>query len=237
MSVGNGAALFASALDKLNNSCRGRYTMCEAPGFPADVIGLHFFRNGYCGISRIEDDRFCLCYMTAAENWSSISGNSIPEMEKNISCGKIRFWKRYLATVTPSSDQSWVTISQISFEKKDAGENHILFGRGCGGGMVPLPVREWNEHGAAWKPDRLSLYRRRSLKGEIARYADGTGLYRPVEKAVWQKVVDGAVAATVAGQGERGEFFGTCLKAVAKTGFIFDQTDAALDSRSKPGTC
>ena len=33
-----------------------------------NVIGLHNFYNGYCGISKIEDDKYCLCYMTKAEN-------------------------------------------------------------------------------------------------------------------------------------------------------------------------
>ena len=29
-----------------------------------NVIGLHNFENGYCGISKIEGDVYCLCYMT-----------------------------------------------------------------------------------------------------------------------------------------------------------------------------
>jgi flavin-dependent dehydrogenase len=54
---------------------------------PADTIALHNFINGYCGISRIEDDKSCFCYLTTAENLQR-SGNSIPEMEK-IYCRRI----------------------------------------------------------------------------------------------------------------------------------------------------
>ena len=36
--------------------------------WPADVIGLHNFKNGYCGISQIEDGKYCLCYLTTAAN-------------------------------------------------------------------------------------------------------------------------------------------------------------------------
>src|ERR1700743_160716 len=51
--------------------------------FPSDLIGLHNFKNGYCGLSKIEDDRYCLCYMTAAENLRN-NENSIPEMERKV---------------------------------------------------------------------------------------------------------------------------------------------------------
>src|SRR5579859_3066579 len=35
-------------------------------GIAEDLIALHNFRGGYCGISKIEDDRYCLCYLTTA---------------------------------------------------------------------------------------------------------------------------------------------------------------------------
>ena len=50
---------------------------------PADTIALHNFKNGYCGISKIEDDKYCLCYLTTAQNLKE-NNNSIKEMEKNI---------------------------------------------------------------------------------------------------------------------------------------------------------
>jgi flavin-dependent dehydrogenase len=103
--------------------------------------------------------------MTAAENLS-ISGNSIPEMEKNI-LRKNPFLEEVFATATPLFDQP-VTISQISFEKKTQVENHVLF-VGDAAGMVP-PL-SGNGMSMALHGSQIA-YRciEGFLKGEIARY-------------------------------------------------------------------
>ncbi|RYF88448.1 MAG: FAD-binding protein, partial [Chitinophagaceae bacterium] len=41
-----------------------------------DQIALHNFEDGYCGISAIEDEKFCLCYLTKAGNLRK-AGNDI----------------------------------------------------------------------------------------------------------------------------------------------------------------
>ena len=46
---------------KLNNYIGVKYHV-EAD-LPPEIISLHNFENGYCGISRIENDKFCLCYI------------------------------------------------------------------------------------------------------------------------------------------------------------------------------
>lgn len=38
-----------------------------------DLIALHNFQNGYCGISKIEDDICCVCYLTTTDQLSSES--------------------------------------------------------------------------------------------------------------------------------------------------------------------
>ena len=65
---------------KLNNYIGVKYHV-KTSG-PADTIALHNFKNGYCGISKVEDDRYCLCYLTTAQNLKN--NNSIMEMEQNI---------------------------------------------------------------------------------------------------------------------------------------------------------
>ncbi|HSZ34053.1 MAG TPA: NAD(P)-binding protein, partial [Puia sp.] len=35
---------------------------------PDHQIALHNFRGGYCGISKIENDQYCLCYITRSDN-------------------------------------------------------------------------------------------------------------------------------------------------------------------------
>ncbi|MCC5945137.1 MAG: NAD(P)/FAD-dependent oxidoreductase [Bernardetiaceae bacterium] len=35
---------------------------------PPDEIALHNFEDGYCGISRIEDEKYCFCYLSHTDN-------------------------------------------------------------------------------------------------------------------------------------------------------------------------
>jgi flavin-dependent dehydrogenase len=100
---------------------------------PADRIGLHLFPGGYCGISKIEDERYCLCYMTTARNLKAC-GNSIPDMETTILKQNPYLQEVFQSTVRVF-DQP-VTIAQISFERKTQVENHVLL-IGDAAGMAP----------------------------------------------------------------------------------------------------
>src|SRR6185437_15685667 len=107
--------------DKLNNYIGVKYHV--KINLPADTIALHNFENGYCGVSKIENGVSCLCYLTTAENLKN-NHNSIKEMEKNI-----LFKNPFLKEIFTESEfvfKEPVTISQISFDKKDQIENHIL---------------------------------------------------------------------------------------------------------------
>ena len=118
---------------KLNNYVGVKYHVTG--DLPADQIGLHHFRNGYCGISKIEDDRYCLCYMTTAENLR-LSGNSIQEMETTI-LQQNPYLKKIFAETSRVFDQP-VTISQISFERKTQVEDHVLLIGDAAGMAAPL---------------------------------------------------------------------------------------------------
>ena len=126
--------LFASQKpNKLNNYLGVKYHIKTK--FAADTIALHNFKNGYCGISKIEDDKYCLCYLTNAENLKA-SKNSIETMEKNI------LQKNpHLKNIFENSEilyKTPVTISQISFEKKTQVENHVLLMGDAAGMITPL---------------------------------------------------------------------------------------------------
>ncbi len=118
---------------RLNNFIGVKYHV--QADIPADLIGLHQFKDGYCGISRIEEDRCCLCYMTTAENLR-VNGNSIPEMEKNI-LRQNPFLEKIFSSAVFLFPQP-VTISQISFEKRTQVENHLLFIGDAAGTAPPL---------------------------------------------------------------------------------------------------
>ncbi|HTR31134.1 MAG TPA: FAD-dependent monooxygenase [Puia sp.] len=117
--------------DRLNNYVGVKYHVYA--DVPADRIGLHNFRDGYCGISRIEEDKCCLCYITTARNLREC-GNSIAEMEKNI-LRKNPFLENIFSTANFLFAQP-VTISQISYEKRARVEDHVLF-IGDAAGMIP----------------------------------------------------------------------------------------------------
>ena len=119
--------------NKLNNYIGVKYHINI--NRPADVIALHNFENGYCGISQIEDGKFCLCYLTTAVNLQK-SNNSIEQMEKTILCKNPQLKKIFAEAEFLYN--SPVTISQISFEQKQQVEHHVLMIGDAGGMITPL---------------------------------------------------------------------------------------------------
>ena len=115
---------------KLNNYIGVKYHIKTS--FPSDTIALHNFENGYCGISKIEDDAYCLCYLTTAQNLKK-NNNSIKEMEQNILYKNIYLKKIFIEAEYLFKEP--LTISQISFDKKTEVENHILM-KGDAAGMI-----------------------------------------------------------------------------------------------------
>lgn len=104
-------------------------------GIPEQQIALHNFPGGYCGISKIEGDRFCLCYLTKSENLKN-NGQSIPDMEEKV-LGQNPVLRKLLDEVELLYDEP-VTIAQISFSKKTQIENHILCIGDAAGMITPL---------------------------------------------------------------------------------------------------
>ncbi len=117
----------------LNNFIGVKYHI--KTNFPADTIALHNFQDGYCGISRIEDDKYCLCYLTTAKNLR-MNDNSLTSLEEKV-LQKNPFLKRIFKQ-SRVLYQAPLTISQISFENKSQVENHILMVGDAGGMITPL---------------------------------------------------------------------------------------------------
>ncbi|HYJ38983.1 MAG TPA: NAD(P)-binding protein [Chitinophagaceae bacterium] len=100
-----------------------------------ELICLHNFNDGYCGISRIEDNQCCLCYLTTAKNLQQ-NGNSIGELEKLILAKNPFLRKIFREAIFVSNEP--VVISQVSFEKKSLIEDHILMVGDAAGMITPL---------------------------------------------------------------------------------------------------
>ncbi len=101
----------------------------------ADRVGLHNFKNGYCGISQIEDGKCCLCYLTTAQNLQD-NGNDIKQLERDVLMQNS--WLKNIFTNAEFMFDAPVTISQISFDKKEQVLNHVLMLGDTGGVISPL---------------------------------------------------------------------------------------------------
>jgi menaquinone-9 beta-reductase len=65
-------------------------------GPDADTIEIHAFEDGYCGISEVEDGKFCLCYLAKAKGLKAFKGD-IEAFEQAI-LTKNPFLKKRLAS-------------------------------------------------------------------------------------------------------------------------------------------
>lgn len=102
---------------------------------PEQQIALHNFPGGYCGISKIEDGKYCLCYLTKSENLKN-NQHSIPSMEEKI-LKENPALRKLFQDVTVLFDEP-VTIAQISFSKKTQIEHHVLCIGDAAGMITPL---------------------------------------------------------------------------------------------------
>lgn len=103
--------------------------------FPDDLIELHNFKNGYCGISKIENETCCICYLTAAENLKKYNGN-IKQMEEEI-IKENPILKTYFESAQFLFDEP-LAISQVRIGYKSAVEQQVFLLGDAAGNMAPL---------------------------------------------------------------------------------------------------
>lgn len=102
--------------------------------FPKDLIALHNFRDGYAGISAIEDDRYCFCYLTTRLNLKR--HGSIPAMEQ-----AVLYKNPHLRGIFEKAEflyEQPEVINEISFATKTCIENHMLMCGDAAGMITPL---------------------------------------------------------------------------------------------------
>jgi menaquinone-9 beta-reductase len=118
---------------KLNHFIGIKYHVSS--DLPSDLISLHNFKNGYCGVSQVENNKYCLCYLTTAANLRN-NQNDVLEMERNVLM-KNPLLKEVLLSSTKLFEQPLI-ISQISFNRRSQVENHVLMVGDCAGLITPL---------------------------------------------------------------------------------------------------
>lgn len=101
---------------------------------PDDLIGLHLFEGGYCGISKVEgENTYCLCYLTLASSIKKAGG--IKELEEQV-LSKNPYLKKYIAF--PRLYEKAEVISQVNFGSKSKIEEHAFMLGDTAGLIVPL---------------------------------------------------------------------------------------------------
>ncbi len=103
--------------------------------FVANRIELHNFKNGYCGISKVDNETYCLCYITTSKNLKD-NGNDIKKMEEVILMQN-PYLKKYF-TESEFLFEKPLTVSQITFNKKSTYGNDFFLLGDAAGAIAPL---------------------------------------------------------------------------------------------------
>lgn len=99
-----------------------------------DVVELHNFPGGYCGVSRVEEGRTNLCYLSTRANLRG--AGSIPALEETVLMQNPR-----LAHYFKNAERLWeqpVVINDFGFRPKSVIENHVLMLGDAAGLITPL---------------------------------------------------------------------------------------------------
>lgn len=104
-------------------------------GMPDDVIALHNFDRGYCGISRVEEEGvYCLCYL--AHRSVLEEHKSLAAMEAAIVCQN-----PHLARIWSEAEMLWPApkvINEVTFVRKSMRQEGIWFCGDTAGMIAPL---------------------------------------------------------------------------------------------------
>ena len=102
--------------------------------YPIDEVGLDNFEGGYCGIVKIEEDKFNICYLYKRNNRYNFT--SIRELEENI-----LFRNPVIKNIFSNAEfifRQPEAINEISFAGKKPIEDHIFMCGDAAGLITPL---------------------------------------------------------------------------------------------------
>jgi len=102
--------------------------------YPENLVGLHNFNGGYCGVSKVEQGAINLCYISSFSAFKK--HKNIADFQENV-VFQNKFLKEIYTKSNPLFNQP-LAISQISFEQKNPVENHIIMCGDAAGMIHPL---------------------------------------------------------------------------------------------------
>lgn len=102
--------------------------------FPDDLVALHNFKGGYCGVSKVENNHINLCYISNYKFFKKYK--NINDFQKNV-LYKNTYLKEVFENSIPVFENP-LTIGQVSFSSKKPVENHIIMCGDTAGMIHPL---------------------------------------------------------------------------------------------------
>lgn len=102
--------------------------------FPDDLVALHNFKGGYCGLSKTESGKINACYLTTYKSFKKFK-NTTDYKEQVLRQNP--YLDSFFSKAEPDFEKD-LTIAQVSFQKKSPVEKHILMAGDSAGLIHPL---------------------------------------------------------------------------------------------------
>ena len=102
--------------------------------FPENLVALHNFKGGYCGVSKVEDNAINVCYITEYRSFKK--HKNITDFQEQV-VFKNKHLRKIFKESTPVFEKP-LTISQVSFQTKNPVEDHIIMCGDTAGMIHPL---------------------------------------------------------------------------------------------------
>ena len=102
--------------------------------FPENLVALHNFKGGYCGVSKVENNAINVCYITEYRSFKK--HKNIKDFQE-----QVVFKNKHLRKIFKESSPVFekpLTISQVSFQTKNPVEDHIIMCGDTAGMIHPL---------------------------------------------------------------------------------------------------
>ena len=102
--------------------------------YPDNMVSLHNFEGGYCGLSKTETGAVNVCYLASYDSFKDYK--SIDSYKEEVLCKNPQL-KSFFDQAVPLFETD-LSIAQVSFDKKSLVEDHILMLGDAAGLIHPL---------------------------------------------------------------------------------------------------
>lgn len=102
--------------------------------FPENLVGLHNFKGGYCGLSKTEEGDVNVCYLASYKSFKKYKNPII--FSENV-LHQNKHLKKFFSEAEMLFDKP-ISIAQISFDQKETVKDHVLMLGDAAGLIHPL---------------------------------------------------------------------------------------------------